>query len=233
MMSVPAREQREQRTIAPIGVDFRLALLSLLMRSRSAGNPGAEAIAVGAGAAAQAGDRLCAPHAYLGAHLALELSGEQPGGIGSRSLAPDLCLLATGMALTGEPSAAVITVAPDTALVTQAWAEAFALARTRSAPLVVVVDQAGPGEPGGSGPPMLGEAVDGMDVEAVISATMAACDRARDRRGPAIVQCVRRLPRAWERRLAGNDPAERFARLLFATGIPRGRIDAAVAAGRQ
>jgi TPP-dependent pyruvate/acetoin dehydrogenase alpha subunit len=201
-------------------------------------NAGAEAVAVGSGAALEAEDRLCAPRDYLGAHLALGVrGGERPRGIGSGSTSPDLALAAVGMAVALEGVGCVVTLTREAALATEAWRKAIELAEARSAPLVVVVDRTRPishpdtrsESPIDSAQPLIGEAADGIDVEAVLTATLAACQRARTGRGPAIVNCVRPAPPRTRWLPARSDPVELFARTLFAAGIPRPRLHEVIA----
>jgi TPP-dependent pyruvate/acetoin dehydrogenase alpha subunit len=217
------------------GLETRLRLLELMMDARLASSgAGGEAVAVGAGAALEPGDRLCAPRRYLGAHLAAVSPEGSPSHAGQASPAPDLLAIAAGMALAPRRTAgAVVTIVSDDALGTQSWREALRLLRENQAPLVVVVDGAvSASRPLSDTPPTTlpptAEAVDGAELEDVLEATGAACERARGGAGPAAVQCVRRRAPLSEPFGARVDPIERYARTLLGAGAPRERIEAAL-----
>jgi TPP-dependent pyruvate/acetoin dehydrogenase alpha subunit len=201
-----------------------------------------EPIGAGAAAALRPQDRLVAPERFLAAHL----SREEAGSTGRFSSAPDLVPIAVGVAFAVDARGSgtvVLTLADEGAMPSERWSEALALATARRLPVVLVVERDRPMPAAGSADqPLLGEAVDADDPEAVLTAVRAAVDRARAAKGPALVTCVARTPRpakaGWRRGTEGqirptrdgdpHDPIDRYARRLLRSGVPRQEIEAAL-----
>ena len=152
-----------------------------------------EPVGAGAAAALRPGDRLIAPGRYLAAHL----SAAESVCFGGMSSAADLVPVAVGVALAvgGQDSAnVVLTLVDEGAMAGARWSEALTLATQNRVPLVLVVERERSNSPeaGGlpsAGQPLLGEAVNAEDPEAVLTAVRAAVERVRAGRGPALVTC--------------------------------------------
>ena len=207
-----------------------------------------EPIAAGAALALGPQDRLVAPGRFRAAHL-----GRDPGpSTGRFSSAPDLVPIAVGVAIAvgaRDPGIVVLTLADEGAISSERWSEALALATAKRLPLVLVVERQRPAPgTGGAAPnqPLLGEAVDADDPEAVLSAVRAAVDRARSGKGPALVACVGAMarplmPLPWRRRSeyrseterSPSDPIERYARRLMRGGVPRKAIEGALESAEE
>jgi TPP-dependent pyruvate/acetoin dehydrogenase alpha subunit len=211
--------------------------------------------AIGAGVAVALGprDRLIAPGRYLAAHLG---RGDD-ASVGASSAAPDLVPQAVGVAFALTARGAgdvVLTILDEGAMASERWGEALALATEMRLPLVLVVEQRPPpaanaraasvagADEGLARQPLLGEAVDGDDPEAVLTAARAAMERARDGRGPTLVTCVAAADRSrrlrWgrgraDRRGRRKDPVESYARRLVRSGMPRAEIEAILLSARE
>jgi TPP-dependent pyruvate/acetoin dehydrogenase alpha subunit len=204
-----------------------------------------EPVAAGAVAALRAGDCIVAPARYAAAHLGLD----EIRSVGRSSSAADLVPTAVGIALavSGRGSNAVVLTLLDAGgLAGARWSDALAIATDRQLPLVLVVERPGPPTPLPElRQPLLGEAVDAADPEQVLSAVLAAGDRARGGRGPALVMCVaptlegprptswRSGPVAGPDRAPSEDPIERYAHRLLQLGVPRVEIGAVIRAARN
>jgi TPP-dependent pyruvate/acetoin dehydrogenase alpha subunit len=211
----------------------------------------AEPIGVGAASALGPHDRLIAPERYLAAHLARG-EGESQGSL---SAGPDLVPIAVGVALAlsrGGERGVVLTLLDEAALAAERTKEAIGMATERRLPLVLVTDGRRSAAIGGpraladtalAGQPLLGEAVDRDDPEAVLAAVGAAVERAREGRGTTLVSCLgigeargrrrRRHGSSSDHGIGDQDPIERYARRLLRYGMPRRRIEAVLRATEQ
>jgi TPP-dependent pyruvate/acetoin dehydrogenase alpha subunit len=201
-----------------------------------------EPVAAGAARALGPQDRLIAPGRFRAA-------GSSTGRLSS---APDLVPIAVGVAIAvgaRDPGSVVLTLADEGAMSSERWSEALALATAKRLPLVLVVERQRPASArvdAAPHQPLLGEAVDADDPEAVMSAVRAAVDRARSGKGPALVTCVRELagpigPLPWRRGIENRsetdrtppDPVERYARRLLRGGVPRHDVEGALESAEE
>jgi pyruvate dehydrogenase E1 component alpha subunit len=167
------------------------------------------------------------------------------GCVGMVSMLPDMALVATGMALAFKQrreSRVAMTYFGEGSTANGQWHEAMNFAGIHTLPIVFVLENNGfaystPNELEFAVDPVEraatygfpGVLVDGNDVEAVFEASRIAAERAREGRGPALIECrtmrmhghgahddMSYVPEALKQEWADRDPIERYAERLVA-----------------
>jgi pyruvate dehydrogenase E1 component alpha subunit len=178
------------------------------------------------------------------------------GCVGMVSMLPDMALVASGMAMAfkhrGEPRVAM-TYFGEGSTANGQWHEAMNFAGVHSLPIVFILENnqfaySTPNELEFAVDPVErasvygfpGVKVDGNDVEAVFEASRTAAERARDGRGPTLIECetmrmhghgahddMSYVPKELFEKWSERDPIETYAaRLVERDGVPEAELEA-------
>jgi TPP-dependent pyruvate/acetoin dehydrogenase alpha subunit len=187
----------------------------------------------------------------------MHFADQRLGCVQMVSMLPDMALVACGLAIAfqmrREPRVA-LTWFGDGATANGQWHEAMNVAGIRKLPVVFVLENnqwaySTPNELEFAVDPVEraavygfpGEKVDGNDVEAVLQAAAAACERAREGGGPTLIEAetmrmhghgahddMRYVPREMFEKWEARDPVRRYEERLSADGIDVESIRASV-----